>query len=69
MFYVFIIVLYNFFHVQQATLEKQYPDQASCERARVKLGYAGISPLGVHGECEMVVALPPAPAPGIAAPK
>lgn len=59
---VWIIVLFNFFHVQQATLEKQYPDQQQCESARVKLGYAAISPLGVHGECQMVaVPAPPAP--------
>ena len=59
MFYVYVIVLFNFFHVQQATLEKTYPDQASCERARVKLGFAAwISPL-VHGECQMVAV--PAP--------
>jgi hypothetical protein len=59
MYYVFVIVLFNFFHVQQAQLEKQYPDQQTCERARVKLGYAQISPLGVHGECQMVAV--PAP--------
>jgi hypothetical protein len=54
MFYVFVIVLYSVFHVQQATLEKEYPDQASCDRARVAMGYAQISPFGVHGECQMV---------------
>jgi hypothetical protein len=62
MFYVWIIVLYNFFHVQQATLERTYLDQNKCEIARVKLGYAQISPLGVHGECKMVAV--PAPAVG-----
>lgn len=59
MFYVYVIVLFNFFHVQQAVLEKQYTDLPNCERARVKLGYAAISPLGVHGECQMVAV--PAP--------
>ena len=59
MFYVYVIVLFNFFHSQQAVLERQYPDQQTCERARVRLGYAAISPLGVHGECQMVAV--PAP--------
>jgi hypothetical protein len=53
MMYVFVIVLYNFFHVQQATLEQTYLKRADCERARVTLGYAQISPLGVHGECRL----------------
>lgn len=60
MYYVFVIVLFNFFHVQQAVLEQHYLTKASCERARVQLGYAQISPLGVHGECQMVAV--PAPA-------
>ena len=62
MFYVYVIVLYNFFHVQQAQLEKEYPTHNACEIARVKLGYAAISPFGVHGECQMV-AVPPRLAP------
>jgi hypothetical protein len=59
MYYVWVLVLYNFFHVQQAQLEKEYLTQNACEIARVKLGYAQISPLGVHGECQMVAV--PAP--------
>jgi hypothetical protein len=59
MYYIWVIVLYNFFHVQQAQLEKEYLTQNACEIARVKLGYAQISPLGVHGECQMVAV--PAP--------
>lgn len=61
MYYVWVIVLFNVFHVQQATLEKQYMDRASCQRAMVNLGYARISALGVHGECRMKQV--PAPAP------
>lgn len=64
MFYVWVIVLFNFFHVQQATLEKQYPDRASCQRAMVRLGYTRISPLGTHGECQML-AVPPPVAPAV----
>lgn len=65
MFYVYVIVLFNFFHVQQAQLEKEYPDLPSCQRAMVKLGYTAISPLGVHGECQMV-AVPPRLVPPVA---
>lgn len=54
MFYVWVIVLFNVFHVQQATLEKEYPTYNACRTARVQMGYARISPLGVHGECQMV---------------
>jgi hypothetical protein len=63
MFYVYVIVLFNFFHVQQAVLERQYADLPACERARVKLGYAQISPLGVHGECQMIAISPPTAVP------
>ena len=54
MFYVWVIVLFNVFHVQQATLEKEYMTKNACEVARVQLGYAYISPFGTHGECQMV---------------
>jgi len=59
MFYVYVIVLFNVFHVQQAQLEKQYLTKNACEVARVQLGYAQISPLGVHGECQMMAVSPP----------
>jgi hypothetical protein len=65
MFYVWVIVLYNVFHMQQAQLEAQYQTKNACEIARVHLGYAQISPLGVHGECQMMAVPPPkAPPPG-----
>ena len=60
MFYMWVIVLFNVFHVQQAQLEKQYPTRNACNTARVQLGYARISPLGVHGECQLKAV--PAPA-------
>ncbi len=53
MVYVYVIVLLNVFHVQQATLETEYPTRNKCEVARVQMGYARISPLGVHGECRL----------------
>ncbi len=54
MYYEWIIVLYSVFHIQQAVLETHYLTKNKCEVARVQLGYAQISPLGVHGECQMV---------------
>ncbi len=59
MFYVYVIVLYNVFHVHQATLEHQYPNKAACEIAMARLGYDEISPLGVHGECQLTPGAPP----------
>jgi hypothetical protein len=55
MLYVWVIVLFNVFHVEQATLDKEYMTKNDCRVAIVKMGYARISPLGVHGECQMVV--------------
>ena len=57
----YVLVLFNFFHVQQAVLEAEYPTRGKCEVARVQLGYAAISPLGVHGECQRVARPVPVP--------
>ena len=53
MIYVWVIVLYNFLHMQQAVLPSQYQTQNDCNVARVQMGYSQFSPLGVHGVCEL----------------
>lgn len=55
---VYILIVYNVFHVQIAEL-KQFPDFASCQNAKVTTPIAG---LGNWSACEQRWALPPAKA-------
>lgn len=59
MYYEWAIVLFTIWHVQTGMLPKTYPDAVKCETARQRLGYASVSPFGVHGECQQVAV--PAP--------
>lgn len=51
--YVWVIVLFNVFHVKQAVLEAEYETKNKCDTVRVQMGYARVSPFGVHGECQL----------------
>lgn len=52
---VWVLSLYNVFGQRQATYTDKFPDQNSCELARIQKGYAKINILGVHGKCEEAI--------------
>jgi hypothetical protein len=48
---VWVIILYNFLHMQAGQLPTQYPNYGACNLARVQQGLANVNVMGYHGEC------------------
>jgi hypothetical protein len=51
---VWVIMLYNFWHVNQGQLPTQYLTQSACNVARIQQNLANFSPMGYHGECVQI---------------
>lgn len=54
MTYVYIIVVFNLFHHQQAVLPGSYPDMNSCRAQLVQTHFT----LGNWGDCELLASKP-----------